>query len=43
MSPASTKVARCVKNYSRRKVKGEAIAVCQKTTGESYKTGRKKK
>lgn len=42
--PAKSKVGRCVRKVQKRgKSKGSAIAICQKSTGQSYKTGRKKK
>jgi hypothetical protein len=41
--PKKGKVARCVKEVSKKKNKGAAIAICQKSTGLSYKTGKKPK
>jgi hypothetical protein len=38
--PKGTKVHRCVQKVSKKKSKGAAIAICQKSTGKSYKTGR---
>ena len=44
MSPVGTKVHRCVmKNVRKGMGKGKAIAVCQKSTGKSYATGKKPK
>ena len=41
--PKGTKVARCVaKVIKTGKNKGSAIAICQKSTKMSYKTGKKK-
>ncbi len=37
--PKGTKVHRCVLKVSKTKPKGSAIAICQKSTGLSYKTG----
>jgi len=42
--PKNSKVARCVKKVKRQgKSKVSAIKICQKSTGQSYKTGRKAK
>lgn len=41
--PKRGKVARCVKRVSKSKGKGAAIAICQASTGLSYRTGRKPK
>lgn len=42
--PKGTKVHRCVGKVRRSgKSKGSAIRICQKSTGQSYKTGRKSK
>lgn len=40
--PKGTKVARCVEDVQQRqhKQKGNAIAICQKSTGLSYATGK---
>ena len=39
--PEGTKVAKCVKNVQKQgKEKGSAIAICQKSTGLSYATGK---
>jgi len=40
--PKNSKVGRCVEQVSKSKSKGSAIAICQKSTGQSYKTGKKK-
>lgn len=41
--PKGTKVARCVEKVKAKggKAKANAYAVCQKATGQSYKTGKK--
>jgi len=40
--PKGTKVSRCVeKVMAGGKDKGSAIAICQDSTGQSYKTGKK--
>ena len=40
--PRGTKVARCVRKLVRTgKSKGAAIAICQKSTKQSYRTGKK--
>ena len=40
--PKNTKVGRCVTKVMKTgKKKGVAIAICQKSTGKSYKTGKK--
>lgn len=39
--PKNSKVGRCVKKVSKREGKVKAIRICQKSTGQSYKTGRK--
>jgi hypothetical protein len=41
--PAGTRVARCVNKLKKKKGKVAAIRICQKSTGQSYKTGRRKK
>lgn len=42
--PKGTKVARCVSRVEKSgKSKSSAIRICQKSTGQSYKTGRKSK
>ena len=42
--PKNSKVGRCVSKVKRKGMgKGSAIAVCQKSTGQSYRTGRKSK
>jgi hypothetical protein len=42
--PKGTRVAKCVKKVMKTgKAKGNAIAICQASTGLSYKTGRKPK
>lgn len=40
--PENTRVKRCVKKVSKKKKhsKGSAIAICQASTKQSYKTGR---
>lgn len=40
--PKGTKVHRCVDKLRQSKKLGAAIAICQKSTGQSYKTGKKK-
>ena len=42
-APTNTKVFRCVKKVNKTKKKGEAIAICQSSTKQSYRTGRKLK
>lgn len=39
--PKNSKVGRCVRKVGRKKSKVSAIKICQKSTGQSYKTGRK--
>lgn len=42
--PKGTKVYRCVKKLTAKgRSKGSAIRICQSSTGQSYKTGRKPK
>lgn len=41
--PKDTKVARCVSKVKKEMPEGMAIATCQKSTGLSYKTGKKPK
>lgn len=42
--PKGTKVARCVDKVQKQgKAKGNAIAICQASTGKSYATGKKPK
>lgn len=42
--PKGTKVHRCVQKLRRKGKKyGSAIAICQKSTGQSYRTGKKKR
>ena len=41
--PKNSKVGRCVSKVSKGKGKVSAIKICQKSTGQSYKTGRKSK
>jgi len=42
--PKGTKVYRCVQKVKKSgKSKPSAIRICQKSTGQSYKTGRKSK
>lgn len=42
--PKNSKVGRCVRKVTRSgKAKGNAIAICQKSTGLSYRTGKKQK
>jgi len=41
--PKNSKVGRCVRKVSKTKPKGNAIAICQSSTGQSYKTGKKSK
>ena len=41
--PQGTRVARCVKKVARKYNKGSAIAICQKSTQQSYRTGKKLK
>ena len=38
--PQGTKVSKCVKKVSRKYNKGAAIAICQKSTQQSYRTGK---
>lgn len=42
--PKNSKVGRCVTKLTKKgKSKGSAIAICQKSTKQSYKTGKKTK
>ena len=42
--PANSKVGRCVRKVQRSgKAKPNAIRICQASTGQSYKTGKKSK
>ena len=42
--PKNSKVGRCVAELIKQgKTKSAAIAICQKSTGQSYKTGKKPK
>ena len=41
--PKNTKVGRCVSKVKRTKPIGSAIAICQKSTGMNYQTGKKKR
>ena len=42
--PKGTKVSDCVQRLkSQGKSEGQAIAICQASTGQSYKTGKKTK
>jgi len=41
--PKGTRVSRCVSKVDNSKPKGIAIAICQKSTGLSYATGKKPK
>lgn len=41
--PSNTKVGRCVRKVKRTRSTGSAIRICQASTGQSYKTGRKPK
>jgi hypothetical protein len=42
-TPTNTRVFRCVKKVNKTKRIGEAIAICQSSTKQSYRTGRKLK
>ena len=39
--PKGTKVDRCFQNLKGKKGAGSAAAICQKSTGQSLKTGKK--
>lgn len=39
--PQGTRVARCVRKLEKRYPKGVAIAICQTSTRQSYRTGKK--
>lgn len=39
--PKNTKVYRCVQKIKQPKNKGARIAICQKSTKQSYRTGKK--
>lgn len=39
--PKGTRVFRCTEKLKRRYPKGVAIAICQKSTKQSYRTGKK--
>lgn len=39
--PKGTRVARCVEKVKRKGSDANPYAVCQKSTGQSYKTGKK--
>jgi hypothetical protein len=42
--PKNSKVGRCVRKVMREgKSKGVAIPICQKSTGQSYQTGKRSK
>lgn len=41
--PKNSKVGRCVRKVGKTRPKGNAIAICQASTGQSYKTGKKAK
>jgi hypothetical protein len=41
--PRGSRVGRCVSKVSKTKGKVSAIKICQKGTGQSYKTGKKSK
>lgn len=41
--PKNSKVGKCVREVSKNKDKVAAIKICQKSTGQSYKTGKKSK
>ena len=41
--PKNSKVGKCVRKLAPKKGKVSAIKICQKSTGQSYKTGRKPK
>lgn len=41
--PKGTKVHRCVQKLKRKHGKGSAIAMCQESTGQNYKTGKKRR
>lgn len=41
--PKNSKVGRCVRKLTPKKGKVSAIRICQKATGQSYKTGKKAK
>lgn len=41
--PAGTKVDRCYQKLKGKKGKGSAAAICQKSTGQSLKTGKRPK
>ena len=41
--PKNSKVGRCVTKVTPKKGKVSAIKICQKSTGQSYKTGKKSK
>jgi hypothetical protein len=41
--PKDSKVGRCVTRLEKTKGKAAAIRICQKSTGMSYKTGKKKR
>lgn len=41
--PKGTKVHKCVDDLKKSKSIGSAIAICQKSTKQSYKTGKKLK
>jgi hypothetical protein len=39
--PTGTKVDRCYQSLKKKKGKGSAAAICQSSTGQSLKTGKK--
>ncbi len=41
--PKGTKVGKCVSKLKQNRSYGSAIAICQKSTGQLYKTGKKSK
>lgn len=41
--PKDSKVGRCVSRVQKTRGKVAAIRICQKSTGKSYKTGKRKK
>lgn len=41
--PKNSKVGRCVRKLTPKKGKVSAIRICQKSTGQSYETGKKVK
>ena len=41
--PKGTRVHKCVDKVSKTKPKGQAIAICQKSTKQNFRTGKRKR